>query len=159
MSTAQAMPQGAVAGSTNVIDLSIAGRSIGSGEPIGLLLLVTTAITVGTSLMVDLRSTNQDTGVPTTDLAVSPMIHWSSGVVTAAQYPAAGWGTAGQFMWLVLPPVIIPSLQSTTTWSANPYKRYLGMFYTGVSTVAGAFTAKICRAVDMRQYGSAGYTA
>lgn len=89
-------------------------RDLGSGEPIYLVMNVTTAFSGGTNVKIDLRSSTSTTLTGTFD------VHWTSATVAAAQY-ANLTGTT-----------IIP-LPSTPF----KYRRYLGIFVTTSGAVTG----------------------
>tara|TARA_R100001510_G_C7626234_1_gene186056 strand:- start:200 stop:670 length:471 start_codon:yes stop_codon:yes gene_type:complete len=103
----------------NVLDLSDttdnALKDLGSGEPIYLVLNVTTAFASGTSVRIDLRSgSNADLE------SSSPVIHWTTGVVAAANY-----GTLTGMTIVQLPT------------RPNDYKENVGIHVTTVGAVTG----------------------
>lgn len=156
--SALALTNGTAIGSTNVIDLSILGRSL-LGDM--LLMLVWTGTPAGTSLNIDLRSTDQDTGVPTTDLAVSPAIHWSSGVIPAADYPIMGFAS-GSYTLIKFPMPVLPQpnlIGGGAIDDVSGYKRYLGMFFTSVGdNSAGRITAELVSSADVHHYAPSGFS-
>lgn len=150
-SAAQAMPNGATAQSTNVIDLAIA-KGLNTNKPL-MLYLIWSGTPVGTSLRIDLRSG------ATTDLTSSPRIHWSTGIVVAANYATLGIGSGLAPTLIAMPHSYFnPSLSAGSAATA-PYLQYLGLIFVGVGdTSAGLLTAGLVEAMDMRTYAASGYT-
>lgn len=89
-------------------------RDLGSGEPIYLVLNVSTAFSGGTSVKIDLRSGTATTLTGTFD------VHWTSATVSAADY-----SDLTGFTIIPLP---------TTPFK---YRQYLGIFVTTVGAVTG----------------------
>lgn len=99
---------------------------IGTGEPLYLVIQVTTALTSATSLRIRLYSDS------TANLATSPTTHWDSGAVAIATWNAAV--TPGGAAYVVaLPPT-------------KTYEKYVGLWQNVVGTLgAGALNAFLTR--------------
>jgi len=113
--------KGTVRDLSNTTDNAL--KDWGAGEPIYFVLNVTTAFSGGTSVRIDLRS---DSG---TDLETAEVIHWTTGVVAAADYATLTGMTI----------IALPTVPSD-------YKENVGVHVTTVGTVTGgvadAFLAK-----------------
>lgn len=101
-----------------VIDLGAntdnATKDWGAGEPLYLVLNVTTAFAAGTSVTIDLRS---DTA---TSLESADKIHWTTGIVLLADY-----ATLTGMQSFALPSTV------------SNYERYLGIHVKTVGSVTG----------------------
>lgn len=151
---AQAMPNGTTTQSTNVIDMGVAGKGLNTTSPMQLV-LKWSGTPAGTSLRIDLRS-----GATAADLTSSPRIHWSTGIVVAANYATLGIGSGLEPTIIALPHSYYnPSLSAGSALTA-PYLQYVGLIFVGVGdNSAGLLTAYLAQAEDMRTYAASGYTA
>jgi len=104
--------KGTVRDLSNTTDNAL--KDWGAGEPLYLVLNVTTAFASGTSVRIDLRS---DSG---TDLETSEVVHWTTGVVAAAGYATLTGMTVVQ----------LPT-------RPNDYKENVGIHVTTVGGVTG----------------------
>jgi hypothetical protein len=151
---AQAMPNNASAVSTNVIDLGILGKV----RPAGGLNLVmiwtgTPASDNNQSLQITLRS-----GADDTNLASSPTIHWSTGIILATNFDVAGFGAGLEPTVIALPTGRFnPNLAGGGSIE-GPYKRYLALWFTGVNDCSdGLLTAALVFDADVHRYAPSGY--
>lgn len=149
--TAQAMPSGASAPSTNVIDLAIAGKVLAKNDMS--LVMFWTGTPAGTNLTISLRS-----GANAADLTSSPSFHWASGTIVAANYPVAGWAAGAEPFVLRLPQgKYNPNLTGGSS-AEGPYKRYLGLWFVGVGdNTAGLLTAYIASDADVHAYAASAF--
>lgn len=151
-SSAQAMPNGGSAASTNVIDLYVAGKAL-AGSKLKLWMLWT-GVPIGTSLKIDLRS-----GDTAADLTSTPSWHWSTGVIPAASYASQGIGVAGVMTIIPLPTGSYQPTLAAGTGATGLFKRYLGLYFTSVGDAsAGLLTAGLATGVEVHAYPAASFT-
>lgn len=152
--TGDSMPNAATTTSTNLIDMGVGTtgtstlkRNIGNSNPLYLYMLWT-ALPVGTSLRIDLRSNNEEDGT------TSPTIHWSTGIIPQASYAAAGIAV-GKVALIQLPNQSFnPGIQST----GGPYLRYLSLVYVGAGdTSAGKLISGLVLSGDLQTARAGGY--
>jgi hypothetical protein len=152
-SAAQALPSATTGQSTNVIDTSIS-RGFNTNKPLMLYILFSGTPTTG-SIRIDLRSG------ATTDLTSSPRIHWSTGIIAAANYATVGFASGAAPILVALPHSYFnPSLSAGSATTA-PYLQYLGLIFvtTNANDALGIVTSGLVEAMDMRTYAASGYAA
>jgi hypothetical protein len=149
---ALAMPNGASAASTNVIDLSLAGKVFASNQM--KMFMIWTGVPVGTSLKIDLRS-----GATASYLTSTPSWHWSTGIIPQASYASQGIGVASSITIVHLPYGSYNPTLAAGTGATGAYKRYLGLYITAVGdATAGLLTAGLVSDIDLREYPASAFS-
>ena len=159
-SAAQALTNGSVLTSTNVIDLALTfstttvdQHGFCTTEPM-MVYFNWTGTPAGTNLKIEIRSSTT-----TNPQAATFRTHWSTGIIVAANYATAGIGSGLATTFISLPHGPYNPSLGAAAQGTGFYLQYLGVIYdsTGDNT-AGIVTCGLVKAGDMQVLGASGYT-